>query len=459
MRILPFWSALLTSFLVATSAFATDPDPSPTQDSSDSAKPAQTTDAQPDTAKPAQTTDAQPDAAKPAQTTDAQPDTAKPAQTTDAQPDTAKPAQITDSQPDTAKPAQTTDAQPDTAKPAQTTDAHPDTPNTNTQTAQDSQTLALTDEQLTLNNQAVEAVNYRQFEKAEQLFKAMLQIQEVNIIWMNLGRTYANQNKCPEAADAYAKVATSPKSSDFPSDLIDATTADFLSDLKIKCSASISLACRQEESTVIVLDSGEERACSSEPLLIIPGNHTLYARTNSEAKVFHFDAEAGQRIDLDVTLTPEEINSQPTETDKIAPLPELDPMLVERSKLFKTVGYSLIGAGAALAVGGFTFMGIAYGDFQNHCSKGNLDDTCKEIDGKWESPMGFHEDKIKTYTTISGVIGGIGAAALITGLAFVVIDAVKYQPQIDAFANNHKYIELSPVFSPIFAGISFSGRF
>ncbi|MBR4986216.1 MAG: hypothetical protein IKY83_10825 [Proteobacteria bacterium] len=382
MRRFPFWSALLTSSLLAASAFAIDPEPATN-------------------AETAPTT----------------------ANTADAQ--------------------ESNDA----------TIAH----DTAAQEPSPEQTYALTDEQIALNNQAVEAVNYRQFEKAEQLFKAMLQIQELNIIWMNLGRTYANQNKCPEAADAYAKVTTSLKSSDFPSDLIEANTIDFINDLKIKCTATLTLTCREDVSTIIVIDNGEERACTETPLLIIPGQHAVYARTNNEASVYHFDAKPGENTVLDVTLAPQDFIAEPP--DEIAPLPELDPKLVERSDLFKKVGYALIGSGAALAIGGFTLAGLAYFDFQNHCGKGSLDDTCKEIDNSiWESPMGFREDKIKTYTAVGGVIGGLGAAALLTGVALIVVNAVVYQPQIDAFATSDP-IQFSPVFSPQFAGFTLSTRF
>ena len=68
-----------------------------------------------------------------------------------------------------------------------------------------------TEQQIALNNEAVEASNVGNYSKAEKLYLASLEMGEFNITWLNLGRIYAKENKCREAEQAYARVTDAPK--------------------------------------------------------------------------------------------------------------------------------------------------------------------------------------------------------------------------------------------------------
>ena len=61
-------------------------------------------------------------------------------------------------------------------------------------------------EQIMLNNQAQAAVQESKFNKAEQLFIALLELGEFNVIWYQLGKTYAREDKCIEAYDAFSEM-------------------------------------------------------------------------------------------------------------------------------------------------------------------------------------------------------------------------------------------------------------
>lgn len=69
----------------------------------------------------------------------------------------------------------------------------------------------LSPEQLSLNEKAAKATQEKDFQRAETLFLANLELGEFDITWLNLGRTYAKQGKCLEARNAYSHVLTAPK--------------------------------------------------------------------------------------------------------------------------------------------------------------------------------------------------------------------------------------------------------
>ncbi|MBQ1924489.1 MAG: hypothetical protein II180_00055 [Proteobacteria bacterium] len=324
--------------------------------------------------------------------------------------------------------------------------------------------FTFSNEQILLNNQAVEAVSSGNYKKAEQLFNAMLQIGEFNVIWMNLGRTYANQNKCLEAKEAYEHVATSPAIKDYSVEMIQETTAGFVRELEAQCSSKVVLKCNPAEMDVTI-DGGQEFKCTSEPIALVPGKHTVYAKTSYGFNTVVIESFKGEttysnigvidyeQVATDAGVTPEEIR--------------------HRSKLYKILGYSFIGGGAAIAAAGFGYWGWAYFTWQTHAKDCNETDSSsngstgtekKECNEKWKWSKDDKDGKdlFNTKQVIGGVIGAFGVAMLITGVTLVIVDAKKYQPQVellDAQEQNRARLEFVPVFSPEFSGLTLSGRF
>lgn len=308
--------------------------------------------------------------------------------------------------------------------------------------------LTFSDEQIMLNNQAVEAVSSGNFKKAEQLFNAMLQIGEFNVIWMTLGRTYANQNKCLEAKEAYERVATAPAIKDYTVEMIQDTTRGFVRDLEAQCSSKIILNCNPPDMEVTI-DGGQAFACISEPISLVPGKHTIYAKTSygfntivvetikNDTKLADVRVIDYEQVATDAGVTPEEIR--------------------HRSKLYKALGYSFLAGGAVIAAGGFGFWGWAYYRWQGFAKDKNND-----IDNeKYKGMSNDDKNKYNSYQVIGGVIGAFGAAMLVTGVTLIIVDAKKYQPQVEMLDSKEQnaFFEFSPVFSPEFSGLMLSGRF
>jgi tetratricopeptide (TPR) repeat protein len=309
---------------------------------------------------------------------------------------------------------------------------------------------SFSNEQIMLNNQAVVATKEQNYQKAEQLFNAMLQIGEFNIIWMNLGRTYTSQNKCIEAADAFARVATAPPIADFPAEVINAKTDDYIRELNDQCSSTVVLNCNPPDAT-ITIDGGMELVCTSDPIKLVPGRHSIYAKTSYGFNTVVVDTNAYETSNVDVSV----VDYEQVVNDAGITLVDLN----KKSKLFKALGYSFIGAGAAVMGGGFGLMGYAYFVHYPETHGNDLDIPLDQDANK------YREERQKVtyrYLNSSYAMVAVGGAMLAAGVALVIIDAVNYVPQIKTLESAQTGLSdfrFSPVFSPEFAGLSFGAAF
>ena len=158
-------------------------------------------------------------------------------------------------------------------------------------TSSERERVSYSNDQIMLNNEAIEAVQTGNYSKAEVIFSAILSIQEINVTWYNLGRSYAKQGKCIEAYDAYNRVATAPilDDKDLTPELINEATQKAISDLDAQCSAKAIFHCDHED-ILLTLDNGESFNCSKEPVPLVPGRHTVTATRHTEYGDIHDQA-------------------------------------------------------------------------------------------------------------------------------------------------------------------------
>ena len=301
-------------------------------------------------------------------------------------------------------------------------------------------------EQIYLNNEAYDATAAGDFDKAEILYKALLKLGEFNIVWMNLGRTYLSENKCIEARDAFAHVSTSPKIADIPAETIAAKTKDYIKELNAKCSSSVILNCKPADMLVSI-DGGQEMRCTDKAIYVVPGQHSIFGRTDYGFNTAGASTFEGQTANVDIEV----INYEQFVIDAGVSKENLEA----QSRLFKALGYSFIGVGAGVLGGGIGITLYFWQDYKekyrmNERNEGNVSsDNLRNIKKENEKRMagGY-------------VMSAIGGAMLIAGVALVIVDAKKIRPQIEKLASYQTAsFELSPVFSTDFNGLMLSGRF
>ena len=300
----------------------------------------------------------------------------------------------------------------------------------------------LSSEQVMLNNQAVTAVKSGEFKKAEQLYQALLQLGEFNYIWYQLGRTYARQDKCIEAYDAYSHVAIAPilDPEEYPPEMINDATQKGLAELDAQCSSKVVFTCSPSQMTLSV-DGGVEFECSSKPVSLVPGRHSVYAKTSFGFNSIIIESVAGQVTNSKVDV----VNYEEVATRAGVTMEEME----KKSKLFKALGYSFIGVGAAVGAAGAGLNGYYFFKYRD---KHNTNNDEENED---------YRDNLSSYRTYVNIGLGMmigGGAMAIAGIVLVCYDAVVIQPQIEELSKTRTF-NLSPVVSPEFSGFTLTGTF
>lgn len=126
-----------------------------------------------------------------------------------------------------------------------------------------------------LNDQAVEAAISGNFDKAVRLFRASLDLGELNVTYLNLGRALFKLGQCAEADEAYGKALTAPRvTSPTPAE-IEKFVADYRGEFEEKCPGTVRIAC-VPDTLKFSVDDGIERVCRG-TVQLPPGMHTFTA--------------------------------------------------------------------------------------------------------------------------------------------------------------------------------------
>lgn len=281
--------------------------------------------------------------------------------------------------------------------------------------------------QLRLNNEAADAARAGQFERAILLLRSSLELGELNITWLNLGRTYARAGQCVAAADAYGRVAGSPAVPEPAAAELEALAGRYLGELDTGCYATVTFDCRPERIE-LAIDGGEFTACTRKALPLEPGTHAVIARLGTQVIETTVEVARGERTRATVVM-PEDGGGQ-VEVAPVPPPPE--PSAWERP-LWWGVGVSSLGAialGAALVV--------------DQVVLSDEIDTLEALGSSGDADaFDRQRDTVEGLQALSlGLFIG-GGALLAGGVALVIVDLVLYG-ESDVARDASPVVQLGP---------------
>lgn len=305
-----------------------------------------------------------------------------------------------------------------------------------------------TSEQIMLNNRAVDATNKGNFKDAELYYKAMLKMAEFDAIWANIGSTYSRQGRCIEARRALQKAETSPSVVEIPHEFVMTKVAEYSAEIEEKCTAPVVLHCITPNMT-ITIDGGDEFECNSDTLYLTPGAHSIYASTS-----FGFSNIRTEAKNESIVTVPIEVINY----EELAANGGLTPEeKAKRSMIFKTVGWTLFGLGAGVAAGGGAVMGVSYNEYVDAHDAQKTDPQAHPYNTVAEKKKDT-EKKLK----IAYSLLGVGGAVLATGIALLIVDAVKYDSPsnstVTSTIDSHNFI-MAPYVSSDGGGMGISFEF
>lgn len=108
-------------------------------------------------------------------------------------------------------------------------------PTAHAQSAPAQATVEPSNAQLELNNRAVKAIVAKDYPKAVRLFRSSLDLGELNITYVNMGRAYQYMGNCKDAEKAFDKALSAPAVAQPSADKIAAVIAKYRKELKESC--------------------------------------------------------------------------------------------------------------------------------------------------------------------------------------------------------------------------------
>lgn len=317
----------------------------------------------------------------------------------------------------------------------------------------------LTAEQIKWNNEAVEAQKQGDYAKAQHLMESVILLGETDVNWMQLGRLYDLQGKCLLAEDAYKHVIDAPSTVDIPHETVLKKLIEYQNQHQQTCTANLVLECKAPNLT-ITIDEDKTLPCTSEPLKITPGEHTIYAQTNYGKKTLNVYLLPNKTLISTVNVV--DYEKLAYESGTIHTFDELE-QLQATSRNYKIAGWTLLGSGALMAITGGIVYGVAHNNIGNKeksiykkypsCNNNNI--SSKECTDPRTEINNERNNANKKYKASYALIG-IGSAAAITGSVLLIVDAFKHN---NLNSNYTTELQITPYFGTNQAGIGMTYSF
>lgn len=252
-----------------------------------------------------------------------------------------------------------------------------------------------------LNDEAVAAVGDGDLEKAVRLFRASLDVGELNITWLNLGRTLAKLGRCSEAVEAYDKTLVSPQVAQPSPEEVRAIIGRYRVELEGQCDGEVKIACDPVD-VEIRIDDGPWGSCPTDPVTLTAGGHLIEGRLGESTVQTQVEVRGLQRGNVSVSLF---VAAGPS-------LPEQTAAPAEPGFAYSAWGWSTLGTGMAVLAAALVFDVVVVQSDVDALEAGDFG-TQGEFDA-------FKKD-LETEQTLNLVAFGIGGALTVSGLALLLL--------------------------------------
>ena len=156
--------------------------------------------------------------------------------------------------------------------------------------------------QAQLNIEGIQAMKAGDYDKAIRLFRSALDLSELNVTYLNLGRALTRSGRCEEAVVAYEKVLTSPQVEQPSPEVVKEKLVEYRAELNDMCPGQMAIKCSPENMRVSI-DGQEPIPCPSEVLTLDSGSHRVIGKAE------------GSKVTVNVTITAMEVTDVHLELD------------------------------------------------------------------------------------------------------------------------------------------------
>ncbi len=146
---------------------------------------------------------------------------------------------------------------------------------TATTAAAEEDLIEISEGQLDLNERGIESVQEEDYERALRLFRASLDLGELNITYVNLGRVYQHAGDCESADEIFDQAMDAPQVDEPSPEQVEGAIEMYREEMEDNCPGYLKLECDPEEMALFVDGQGPLRCQSDEPRHLMPDRYEL----------------------------------------------------------------------------------------------------------------------------------------------------------------------------------------
>ena len=257
-----------------------------------------------------------------------------------------------------------------------------------------------------LNQEGLSALEAGDTDHAVKLFRAALEVGELDLLYLNLGRALQKLGECQDAVQSLDKALTAPTVGTPPHDVIVGLVAQYKGELRESCDGIIVLICDPPDLKLTM--DGTEQACGVE-LEIAPGQHTFAGEYDGRSVSVTVTVHGLDRAEVAVTLPAAEVVPViPEPDDSAAPLAEGDAVVAVEAHnggWRPAAAWTLAGLGVASLATGVVFSFLT-GQTNDDIAAYADDRRASTFDTEHADGL---QDDLSTYGTLQLVTYGLGA--------------------------------------------------
>lgn len=268
--------------------------------------------------------------------------------------------------------------------------------------------VAATPKQIELNNLGLDAQDAGNHALAAEKFREALDLAELNLIYLNLGRALQKSGDCLGADDAYRAALTAPKIDQPSPAVIERTISGFRAEMNQECNGAVVVQCDKDNVGLEI--AGRTWECNR-PISMAPGVVEVAASYDgkTERRKIRVVSMEGSSVAIDFGTTTQ---TATTTTPSVTAVPAANPR--------ESAAIGLFGAGGALIFSGvvFTFLTVqANSDIVDLAASGDDDgiDSIQATDAVGRS---------RNYELAQFLSYGTGLACLATAFTLYYWDGI-----------------------------------
>ena len=173
------------------------------------------------------------------------------------------------------------------------------------------ETVEVSDEQRTLNDEGVTAISEGEYDDAIELFESSIEYGELNVTYANLGRAHQHAGRCQQAERYFEEALEAPRAENPPPQAVEDAIEGYRREMSENCPGYLDVDCEPEDIELSIDGQGLEQ-CLQVQRELLPGNYAIRGEYEGHVTETTVGIQALETSHVQLTVSEAEVD-EPTD--------------------------------------------------------------------------------------------------------------------------------------------------